>query len=182
MWREDDPVADAPTQPKRVAVIGIGNALAGDDGAGVAVVEALRLRLGEAPGVLLERLDGDLFAVADLLPRVERFIFVDAVIAQPPGAILRPVPPSPALAPSLHQTDIGAVMTALAALDLVDPFPRWEVWGIAIDPPQELKEELSPPVARAVAALADELARLLGGLSHDDTGCLPASGQGGGPP
>mgnify|MGYP000116292189 CR=1 FL=1 len=160
-----------------LAVIGIGNALAGDDGAGPAVVEALRARLGEVPGVLLESLDGDLFAVADLLPRVQRLIFVDAVIAQPPGAILRRVPPSPGLAPSLHQTDIGAVMRALAALDLVHPFPQWEVWGIAIEPPRELKEELSPPVAQAVAELAEELAARLAPHRKDPDRC-PARGEG----
>lgn len=156
--RYDDSVTDEITA---VMVVGIGNPLAGDDGAGPAVVEALRAQLGEASGVLLERLDGDLFAVADLLPRASRFFFVDAVIGPPPGSIVRRLAPSPHLAASLHQADISAVMTALAPLGLVEPFPTWEVWGIAIDPPRELKEELSPVVERAVAALAQELALLL---------------------
>ncbi len=161
----------------RVAVIGIGNQLAGDDGAGPAVVEELRARLGDASGVLLERLDGDLFAVADLLPRARRFIFVDAVIARPPGAIVRRAATSPSLAPSLHQADIGAVMSALAALDLVDPFPLWEVWGICIEMPRELAERLSPAVARAVEALADELAALLARHHCAGPDSLTAAGE-----
>lgn len=159
-----------------VGVIGIGNPLAGDDGAGPAVVEELRARLGDAPGVLLERLDGDVFAVVDLLSRAQRFIFVDAVIARPTGAVVRRAATSPSLGPSLHQADIGAVMTALAALDLVDPFPSWEVWGIAIDPPRDVKEGLSPPVARAVAALAEELAALLARHRREGPAPFPAPG------
>lgn len=161
-----------------VAVIGIGNPLAGDDGAGPAVVEELRARLRDASGVLLERLDGDLFAVADLLPRAQRFIFVDAVIAQPPGTIVRRAATSPSLAPSLHQADIGAVMTALAALGVVEPFPVWEVWGIAIEAPRELGEGLSPPVAQAAEALAEELAALLARHHCAGPDLLPATGEG----
>lgn len=151
----------SPGATARLAIVGIGNPLAGDDGAGPAVVEALRAQLGEPPGVLLERLDGDLFAVAELLPRARRFVFVDAVIGSPPGQVIRRAAGPAFLAPSLHQADIGAVMTALAVLEVVAPFPPWEVWGITISPPQELAEELSPPVAAAVEELVAELAGLL---------------------
>ncbi|MEP0774380.1 MAG: hydrogenase maturation protease [Acidobacteriota bacterium] len=154
-------IATVGDEVAAVAVVGIGNSLAGDDGAGPAVVEALRAQLGEPPGVLLERLDGDLFAVAELLPRARRFVFVDAVIGSPPGQVIRRAAGPAHLAPSLHQADIGAVMTALAALEVVAPFPPWEVWGITISPPQELAEELSPPVGAAVTELVAELARLL---------------------
>lgn len=145
----------------RVAVVGIGNPLAGDDGAGPAVVEELRRRSAALPGVLFVCLEGDLFAVADLLPRARRFVFVDSVIGPPPGTVVRRPPTAAAFAPSLHQADIGAVMAAFAALELVHPFPPWEVWGIAIAPPRELGEGLTPPVAAAVAALAAELERTL---------------------
>lgn len=144
-----------------VAVVGIGNPLAGDDGAGPAVVEALRMRLDTQPRVLLEHLDGDLFAVSELLPRARRFIFVDAVLGSPPGRVIRRAAGPAHLAPSLHQTDIHAVMTVLAALEVVAPFPLWEVRGITIAPPRELTEGLSAPVAAAVAALVEELASLL---------------------
>ncbi len=161
MRGQDSFLDGSPRTTGRLAIVGIGNPLAGDDGAGPAVVEALRARFGKPPGVLLECLDGDLFAVVELLPRARRFIFVDAVIGSPPGEVIHRATGPALLAPSLHQADIGAVMTALAALEVVAPFPGWEVWGITISPPHELVEELSPPVARAVAELAQELARLL---------------------
>src|SRR5512139_263168 len=42
-----------PPRPARVAILGVGNELNGDDGAGVRVVRELAARLPAAPGVLL---------------------------------------------------------------------------------------------------------------------------------
>lgn len=143
------------SRPAEIAIVGIGNTLAGDDGVGVVVAERLRRRWEGRSDVLVEVLPGDLFSVADLLPLAESFVFLDAVAGSPPGEIRVLASAERAFAASLHQTNIGSVMQSLKQLELADPFPPWEVWGIAIDPPGELGEGLSPPVAAA----ADELER-----------------------
>lgn len=139
----------------RLAIIGIGNTIAGDDGVGVLVAERLQGRWSENDDVLVAILPGDLFSVSDLLHRTERLLFLDAIAGDDPGEIRVLDSAQRAFAASLHQTDIGTVMSALKKLEMADPFPEWEVWGITIEPPEELGEGLSPVVAEA----ADELER-----------------------
>lgn len=147
---------------KKVFVVGIGNTLAGDDGVGIEIAGWLREKWAAHPGVALELLEGDLFAVAEWLPLAERFLFVDAVDGETPGetVIRRDCPRG--FASSFHQSDIGAVMRTLEALDLVRPFPQWEIWGVTIRPPGELRCGLSPEVRRAALELAADLDRHLG--------------------
>lgn len=141
----------------RVAVVGIGNTLAGDDGAGIHVVRELRQRWSGGPGVLFYELECDVLGVADLLPGLDRLIFVDAVAGTTPGEIVVTRDAPRAFAPSFHQTDIGSVMRCLAELRLVDPFPDWEIRGITVETPRELHEGLTPPVAAAAAELVEKL-------------------------
>lgn len=142
----------------RIAVVGIGNDLAGDDGVGVVVAERLRHRWQGREDVLVATLAGDPFAVSELLDRSDRFLFLDAIAGDVPGELrwLRTAPR--AFTPSLHHTDIGSVMAALAALELVTPFPAWEIGGVVIRPPEELGEGLSPEIAVAARRLEQEVA------------------------
>jgi hydrogenase maturation protease len=133
----------------RLAVVGIGNTIAGDDGVGIVVAERLRRRWPQTGEVLVAILPGDLFAVSDLLDQAEEFLFVDAIAGESIGEIRILTSAQRAFAPSLHQTDIGAVMASLKTLAVVDPFPAWQVWGITISPPEELGEGLSPAVDNA---------------------------------
>lgn len=146
---------------KKIVVAGIGNTLAGDDGVGIEIVGWLREKWSAHPSVALEVLEGDLFAVADWLPTAQRFIFVDAADGETPGhcVLLRDCPRG--FASSFHQSDIGAVMHTLRALDLVEPFPEWEIWGVTIRPPGELRCGLSAEVRSAALALAADLDRHL---------------------
>ncbi len=141
------------TRPARIAVVGIGNTLAGDDGVGVVIADRLRQRWMHSEEVLVAVLPGDLFSVADLLDRAEELLFVDAVAGDTPGEIRILGSALRAFAPSLHQTDIGSVMAALRELDVADPFPAWQVWGITIETPDELGEGLSPEIAAAAKRL-----------------------------
>jgi hydrogenase maturation protease len=146
----------------RLAVVGVGNPLAGDDGVGVRVVERLRAVAPVGPDVFWGTLEGDLLAVADWLPCASHFIFVDAVAGGVPGTIVFGPNEGRAWAPSFHQTDLASTLRVLEAMRAADPFPTWEIWGITITPPEELGEGLSP----AVAAAADQLVeRLLAELS-----------------
>ena len=82
---------DFPTpRPARVAVVGVGNTMRGDDGAGILVVRALAERLQEAPDVLL--IDGST-APENFTGPLRRFrpdlvIEIDAAhLDQPPGTV-----------------------------------------------------------------------------------------------
>jgi len=141
------------TRKSRIAVVGIGNTLAGDDGVGVLIAERLRGRWIETEGVLVAVLPGDLFSVSDFLDEAEEFLFVDAIAGANPGEIQVLSSAQRAFAASLHQTDIGTVMEALKKLEMADPFPAWQVWGITIETPDELGEGLSPEVAAAADVL-----------------------------
>jgi hydrogenase maturation protease len=96
-----------------IGVIGIGNPLMGDDGAGIAVVEKLRKLRPEGTGLFYYLLQRDLFEVADILDRARRFIFVDVFLGTPAGTIATIRDQSAALTPSIHQTDIGTAMRML---------------------------------------------------------------------
>jgi hydrogenase maturation protease len=148
----------------RVAIVGIGNTIAGDDGVGVLIAERLAGRWRDNEEVLVATLPGDLFNVSDLLERASRFIFVDAVAGDSPGEIRVLASAQRAMAPSLHQTDIGTVMATLRDLKLADPFPDWEVWGITIVPPDELGEGLSPKIAEAADELEKRIVKHVEGL------------------
>jgi hydrogenase maturation protease len=150
----------SPDPVARLAVVGIGNTLAGDDGAGIRAVEMLRDRLGDAAsdGILLLTLEGDLLSVADMLDQADGFIFLDAVAGTPPGRIVRSSSACRAFAPSFHQTDIGTLMARLSTLGLREPFPGWEIRGVTIDPPVFLGEGLSPEVEAALSSLVEDLA------------------------
>jgi hydrogenase maturation protease len=152
-----------------LAIVGVGNTLAGDDGAGVEAVHRLRERLDGTPDLLFHIIEGDHFEIADLLDHAERFIFIDAFAGDRPGTIVRRVKTARAFAPSFHQTDISAVMEILQALRVTDPFPPWEVWGVTIDPPSELEEGFTPEVAEGV----DELCAELQGVIEEMVGCVP---------
>lgn len=137
----------------RVALVGIGNPLAGDDGVGPEIVKALAEIMAPDPQVLLGVLEGDLLEVADWLPRAEHFLFVDAVAGEPPGEVVIGAPGVRAWAPSFHQSDLATTMETLQRLGVAEPFPTWELWGVSILPPRELGEGLSPPVAAAAESL-----------------------------
>jgi hydrogenase maturation protease len=144
-----------------IGVVGIGNTLMGDDGAGIAVAEKLRSLLSRRSDLFFHPLRHDLFEIADLLDRARRFIFIDVYLGTPAGTLSRFGEHDAPLPPSLHQVDIATVMRMLGPLGLVTPFPPWEVYGIAVEPPFTLGSVLSPPVANAVDRCAETLGREL---------------------
>lgn len=144
----------------RIAFVGIGNTLAGDDGAGVVALERLRTALCgcDTAQLLFCTLPGDLYAVSEILDVAQRFIFLDAVAGDAPGSLCTISSDAPLfMAASFHQTDIGVVMHTLGALRLRVPFPKWEIRGITIAQPDRLREGLSPEIDRAVDRLVGEL-------------------------
>ena len=141
----------------RCAIVGIGNTLAGDDGAGIVAVKRLQHRCVGRGSPSFLTLQGDLFEIADHLPRHDRFVFVDALVASTAGEIREPRHIPPSLAPSNHQSDIVTVMRMLRTVQSAGDFPDWELWGITVTPPFHMGEGLSPAVERGVVRLSAKL-------------------------
>lgn len=152
----------APLPPRRIAIVGIGNKLAGDDGAGIIAIERLRKHMrAHHSRVLLATLEGDLFAIEEFLPLADHFVFIDAVAGATIGEIVTLRSHAPrAMTSSFHQTDIGSTMQILCALDSVNPFPSWEIRGITIAPPDRFRLGLSGAVDTAVDRVVSGLAKL----------------------
>ena len=158
-----------------IALVGIGNPLAGDDGVGPAALTRLQERHGDDARLRFLHLESDLFALADLLASARHFIFLDAVAGAEPGLLRVSTAYQRGFAASLHQTDLAAVMGSLEALRTVEPFPTWEVWGITIQPPREYREGLSPVVSKAVLGLVDALGKHLSLLLEGRPAAAPCS-------
>jgi len=131
---------------KKISLIGLGNILIRDEGAGVQAVRALEEGWELPPE--LEVVDGGTSGL-DLLPYIEgrdRVLFVDAVnFGKEPGYIgvleNQEIPALFAVKDSLHHLGL---MDVLAAAQLLDALPR-EVCLIGIQPLSlETGLELSP--------------------------------------
>lgn len=133
-----------------VTVVGIGQSFAGDDGAGPAVIEALRAG-GLPEGVrALELADP-----ADLVPLLEQdddVIVVDAVVCGTAGHVVELDPsegdPAEPLAVSSH--GIGVLQAIALARALCGRVARTRILGITIERPLFNATRLSPRVAAAV--------------------------------
>jgi hydrogenase maturation protease len=141
-----------------LAVVGVGNTLAGDDGAGNLAVQRLRQRFPCRSDVLLYNLETDPLELWDIIPEASRFIFLDAVAGDTPGRLVTTGKDSArrAYAPSLHHMDLPTVMRHLLSLAGRDEV-QWSVWGVTVDIPRYLGEGLSPDVESAV----DRIVRVL---------------------
>ena len=138
-------------------LIGLGNPLMGDDGAGVAVLERLREEWVLPPEV--ELLDGGTWGM-NLLPAVEfaaRLVLVDAIrTGLGPGTLTvlerAQLPRYFSLKLSPHQIDLREV---LALAELRGALPE-DLVALGIEPASvELGEGLSPAVAAGLDKLVD---------------------------
>lgn len=163
-----------------VVVIGAGNPLRGDDGAGPAVVRALR-RLALPSNVTLVEIDADLVGAIDLWQGAPRAILVDAMVSgAPPGS----VEVLPLSATAGREAFAGAsshglgVATAVGLARALGRLPKSltlvgiEVEGVALGVP--MSPAVCAGVERVVALLAQELAPLASGapkVSSGETAC-----------
>jgi len=141
-----------------LGIIGVGNTLAGDDGAGNIVVSRLMEKYKSRSDVFMHNLQTDPLELWDILPSALRFIFIDAVAGRPAGRLvmLGKDRIRRAWSPSLHNMDLSSVIMELNHLR-GGYEPDWNIWGITIDIPDQLHEGLSERVSRAVNILVDIL-------------------------
>lgn len=148
-------------------IIALGQAAAGDDGAGLAVLDELRRRgLGDSPDVELIGAR-DATALVELLDAPGEVVIVDAALGPPAGTVLelgdgdlaeRGVDPV-----STHGMRLSEILGLARALSSAAPgaSPSIRVVAIAIERPAALREGLSPEVAAAVTRAADVVAGLV---------------------
>ncbi len=141
-----------------LGIIGVGNTLAGDDGAGNAVVSRLKEKYPDRTDIFLYNLETDPLELWDVLPSAKKFIFVDAVAGKPAGRLVAVSKRGTrrAWAPSLHNMDLPTVIKQLYLLRGEDE-PEWNIWGVTIDIPDHLQEGLSATVSEAVENLVEIL-------------------------
>lgn len=137
-------------------VLGLGNLVHCDDGAGVHAIHRLQKDDRVPPGVVL--IDGGTQGLS-LLPHVsgyQRLLVIDAIDAgEPPGALLRLEGRALADLPgraSVHQMGFSDLMVAMK---LLGDLPE-EVVVLGVQPlSTEWSAELSPPVEKTMDALID---------------------------
>jgi hydrogenase maturation protease len=147
-----------------VLVIGVGNEMRGDDGAGIAVARALGTRV--RPGVRVMEALGEGAALVDAWRDAGAVILIDAARSgAPPGTIHRfdavkePMPPR-----FFHySTHAFSVAEAVELARVLGALPRrLLVFGIE-GRTFEAGAGLSPEAARAAATVTVEIERLLAG-------------------
>ena len=138
----------------RTLVLGLGNEYAGDDGAGILAVRALRDELEGRADVVESAASG--LTLLDVFDGYDRAVVVDAIRTgrNPPGAIveLGLTEVGPVVAPSLHHAGIPELAAVAERLGLGFP-ARTRVLAVEVAAPPTFGAPLSEPVAAALAEL-----------------------------
>jgi hydrogenase maturation protease len=149
----------------RVRIIGLGQAAAGDDGAGLAVLAELRTR-GLPADVEVMRAAED-SALVSLLQTEAAVILVDALLAETAGQVLELAPEQLAhhgmRCVSTHGTGVGQAIELARILAPRTVASNIRIVGITIVPPRRYAQQLSPAVAAAVTRAAARIQALVSG-------------------
>ena len=149
----------------RARVIGLGQAAAGDDGVGLAVLDALRAR-GVPADVELVQAAEDV-ALVSLLETCTPVVLVDAVLGTPVGEVLElstaDLAGRSARAVSTHGLGVpdAVALARTLAPDTVSPSVR--VVAVTIERPTGYAQCLSPAVAAAVPRAVERVLGLVEG-------------------
>lgn len=155
-------------------IIGLGNEMRGDDGAGLRVVDLLADH-----GIDAIRFDGEPISLLELWPRSQRVVLIDAVSGSRPGAITHVQPGDDGLdlvlAPgSSHLIGLAEVIELGSQLDLLPA----ELQLIAIEGTEfGLGRRPSAAVERACATVAAALIAELETLGRPEAGSARGAAQ-----
>lgn len=159
----------------RLAVIGIGNPMRGDDGIGPAVIEAMRDAV--PPGVALLTLSGEATGLVDALAALDAAIVIDCAAGldpegrdaegrDPRGTVSRFTLPGDRLPPETAATSshAGGLQLALRLLTALGRMPRrvtvFTVAGSRFDVGVPMSAALEAAVSQLARAAQDEIASL----------------------
>jgi hydrogenase maturation protease len=156
-------VPDRPRIPRRkpTTVIGLGNELLSDDGAGIRVLREVKKRLNDGHDIAFEELSLGGLELLDYVIGYERCIIVDAVVtgAHPAGTLLRFLQTgdsAPVAISSSHQIDLAQVL-ALATLLGANIPDTVTVYGIEAQDVSTFHEGCTSEITRAIPRLVDAI-------------------------
>ena len=145
-------------------IIGYGNALRGDDGAGYLAAELLRERIHDAnvQVVSAQQLTPEM---VEPISRARQVIFMDSSVVGKAGKVNRiPVRPAPACSRFTHSATPETLLAGAQALYGNTPEAvHYTIPGMFF----EVGGELTPSVRRAVEGLVADLVALLDATAHD---------------
>jgi len=150
----------------RILVMGVGNPLMRDEGAGPRAVEILMSCYDFPSNVEVVDCGTMGFTILDVLRGVDHLIVVDALRTEDlePGTVVRLEPDDFAASQVMHSLHDVRLPEVLEAAALIDITPQTIAVGIQIEEIAEWVLELSAPVEAAlplaVAAVLEELAAL----------------------
>ena len=146
-------------------VIGLGQRVAGDDGVGLAVVDALRAR-GVPAGVEVVCASEDA-ALVSLLETAVPVVLVDAVLGSPAGDVLELDPAElarrDAHAVSTHGIGVADAVALARTLAPETVAPSVRVVAVTIERPARYETGLSPAGAAALPHAVARVLALVGG-------------------
>lgn len=150
----------------RIAVIGIGNTLMGDDGLGVRIAEQLADAHPDADARGVDICAGHTAGMG-LMPQVmaaEKVVFVDAVdVGDAPGSVFRLDPDSAGLTSLRSNTSHGVGVSYLVTgARLQGHWPEFVVYAVQIGDVMAGPDTLSPGVTAAVADVVTMIAEETG--------------------
>jgi len=150
----------------RVLVLALGNPILGDDGVAFHVLAALRSRLTEGPGLVLdEAMAGGIELLTNIVG-FDRVLIVDAVKTQgaTPGTVRTFTEgdfQETLHASSPHSTNFATAMAMGRAMHPAEMPGEVAIVGIEVERVYEFTEGLTPAVEAAVPVAAGEAARVL---------------------
>lgn len=144
-----------PRKPHDLLVIGYGNMLRSDDGAGPRVAEAVEtLRLPQVRVLACQQLTPEL---AEPISRAGRVVFVDAAVDVPKGTRLRPLAPNDSFQIMAHAADPRTLLAL--ARDVFGRAP--EAWWLTIPAAKlDFGDGLSPTARRGLAQAVRKIKKL----------------------
>ncbi|MFO7949201.1 MAG: hydrogenase maturation protease [Candidatus Fermentibacteraceae bacterium] len=143
-------------------VLGMGNPILGDDGAGYRVAELLRDRFSGSCGPEVIPTSCDWICILDRLDGFRRLVVVDTVStgSHPPGT-LRALSPAELRSNSplysIHHLSVIEALELGGSMGLSMP-TEILFYAIEIDPPEGFTRSLSPRLSERIEQIADEIA------------------------
>ena len=148
----------------KARVIALGQAAAGDDGVGFAVLEELQRR-GVPADMELHRAQ-EPTALIPLLETPARVVLVDAAVGATPGEVIElgadDLSQQRPQTLSSHGIGVGEAIALARQLSPEQISPSIRIVAVTIGPPDRCGHGLSPAVAAAVGWAADKVLELVG--------------------
>lgn len=147
--------------PRPTVIVGLGNEIAGDDGAGIWVARKLGEILQDRPEIEVVPLPWAGFSLLDVLAGRQRAAMIDCLCSglYPPGTVVRLDENNfrgSVRLNSFHDINFATVLELGRKMGWQMP-EQVAIWGIEGAEMDEFKDELSPAVLRAVDQVVNEI-------------------------